>query len=218
MYNGLPYHDRIEAGRVLAQYLRQYRDRSDVIVLALPRGGVPVGYEVANQLHVPLDVLVVRKLGVPGHVELGFGAIASGGVRVLNDGLVREVGLSRMVIEEVTERERQEVLQRERRFRGSRPFPGLQGNTVILVDDGLATGATMLAAARTLRQHNPARLVIAVPVGSSHTCNELRWQVDDIICAATPEPFSAVGQWYENFEQTTDEEVHTLLGRSKHLQ
>ena len=205
------YQDRRDGGRNLARRLWHYRDRPDAIVLALPRGGVPVGYEVATELHVPLDVLVVRKLGVPRHEELAFGAIASGGMRVLNDEVIRELRLPDRIIEVVSQRERNEVERRERQFRGARPLPSLELKTVILVDDGLATGATMLAAARTTRLRNPARVIIGVPVAHPRTCNELRGEADDVICAATPDLFSAVGQWYANFEQTSDEEVQTLL-------
>ena len=211
------YQDRRDGGRNLARRLRHYRDRPDAIVLALPRGGVPVGYEVATELHVPLDVLVVRKLGVPGHEELAFGAVASGGVGVLNDEVIRELRLPDRIIEIVSQRERNEVERRERQFRGARPLPPLKRKTVILVDDGLATGATMLAAARTTRLRNPARIVIGVPVAHPRTCNELRGEADEVICAATPDPFSAVGQWYANFEQTSDEEVQTLLRFSEQV-
>jgi predicted phosphoribosyltransferase len=212
----VPFQDRREGGRALAEMLDSYRGRPDVIVLALPRGGVPVGYEVASALLAPLDVFMVRKLGVPGHEELAFGAIASGGVRVLNDDVVGPLGVPERVIEWASERERGELERRERQYRGERPFPALTGNVVILVDDGLATGATMLAAARAVRQRAPARLVVAVPVAAPQTCEELRREVDEVVCTATPEPFRAVGVWYENFDQTTDEEVQQLLESSRH--
>ena len=208
------FRDRTEAGRVLAERLAEYADRPDVIVLALPRGGVPVGYEVAQALHAPLDVFIVRKLGVPGHEELAMGAVATGGVRVLNEQVVRALGIPDHVIDSVARWELEELARRERVYRGDRPPPDVQGRTVILVDDGLATGSTMLAAVRALRQQRPARIVVAVPIASRDTCELLRDEVDDVICAATPEPFYAVGLWYENFEQTTDEEVRELLARS----
>jgi putative phosphoribosyl transferase len=208
------FRDRTEAGRVLAEQLSAYADRPDVIVLALPRGGVPVGYEVAQALHAPLDVFLVRKLGVPGHEELAMGAVATGGVRVLNEQVVRALHIPEQVIDAVARWELEELARRERLYRGDRPPPEVRGRTVILVDDGLATGATMLAAVRALRQQQPARIVVAVPIASRDTCELLRDEVDDVICAATPDPFYAVGLWYENFEQLTDEEVRELLARA----
>jgi putative phosphoribosyl transferase len=208
------FRDRTEAGRVLAEQLSAYADRPDVIVLALPRGGVPVGYEVAQGLHAPLDVFLVRKLGVPGHEELAMGAVATGGVRVLNEQVVRALHIPEQVIDAVARWELEELARRERLYRGDRPPPDVHGRTVILVDDGLATGATMLAAVRALRQQHPARIVVAVPIASRDTCELLRDEVDDVICAATPDPFYAVGLWYENFEQLTDEEVRELLARA----
>jgi putative phosphoribosyl transferase len=208
------FRDRAEAGRVLAERLREYADRPDVIVLALPRGGVPVGYEVAQALHVPLDVFIVRKLGVPGHEELAMGAVATGGVRVLNEQVVRALHIPEQVIDAVARWELEELARRERLYRGDRPPPDVRGHTVILVDDGLATGSTMLAAVRALRQQQPEQIVIAVPIASRDTCDLLRDEVDDVICAATPDPFYAVGLWYENFEQLTDEEVRELLARA----
>lgn len=205
------FRDRRDAGRHLAERLAAYADRDDVLVLALPRGGVPVAFEVARALRAPLDVFVVRKLGVPGHEELAMGAVASGGVRVLNEDLVRQLEIPAAVIEAVAAREEAELARRERLYRAGRSFPAVQGRTVILVDDGLATGATMRAAVVALRAQRPARIVVAVPVASAETCEELGRSVDDILCAVTPEPFHAVGFWYENFDQTSDEEVRELL-------
>jgi predicted phosphoribosyltransferase len=205
------FRDRREAGRLLATKLSAYANRPDVLVLALPRGGVPVAYEVARALGAPLDVFVVRKLGVPGYEELAMGAVASGGVRVLNHQLVRRLGIPNHLIESVAEQERQELARRERLYRGGRPTPDVRGRTVILVDDGLATGATMHAAVEALRQLQPARIVVAVPTASPETCEEMRAKVDDVICAITPEPFHAVGRWYQDFAQTTDDEVRNLL-------
>ncbi len=207
------FRNRQEAGRLLAEQLTAYANRPDVLVLALPRGGVPVGYEVARALHAPLDVFVVRKLGVPGYEELAMGAVATGGVRVLNEEIVQRLGIPEYVIDAAVAREQQEVARRERLYRGGRPPPEVRGRTVILVDDGLATGATMRAAVMALRQLQPARIVVAVPTASSETCSELKAEVDKVICAMTPEPFLAVGHWYEDFSQTTDEEVRDLLAR-----
>ena len=207
------FRDRREAGRVLAEKLAAYANRPDVLVLALPRGGVPVAYEVARALGTPLDVFVVRKLGVPGYEELAMGAVATGGVRVLNDQLVERLGVPEHIIDAVAARERRELARRERLYRGGRPPPDVRGRTVILVDDGLATGATMHAAIQALRQQNPARIVIAVPTASPETCEEMKARADDVICAITPEPFHAVGRWYQDFSQTTDEEVAALLAR-----
>ncbi|HEX4124168.1 MAG TPA: phosphoribosyltransferase [Tepidisphaeraceae bacterium] len=207
------YLDRLEAGRILAGRLRQYADRPGVLVLALPRGGVPVGLEVARQLNVPLDVFVVRKLGTPGHEELAMGAIASGGVRVENERVIQSLGIDKSAVDEVAERELEEVRRRERYYRDDRPPPKVQGRTVILVDDGLATGSTMAAAAAALRKLGPARLVIAVPVGAPESCAYLRRSADEVVCVQTPEDFTAVGEWYEDFGQTTDEEVRALLNQ-----
>jgi predicted phosphoribosyltransferase len=182
-------------------------------VLAQPRGGVPVAYEVASALDLPLDVFVVRKLGIPGYDELAMGAVATGGVRVLNDQLVTRLGIPERVIEAVAAREQQELARRERLYRGGRPPPDVRGRTVILVDDGLATGATMHAAIAALRQLQPARIVVAVPTASPEICEEIREKVDDVICAITPEALHAVGLWYQDFSQTTDEEVHDLLAQ-----
>ena len=208
------FRNRSEAGRLLAAKLAKYSDKPDVIVLALPRGGVPVGYEVAHALHAPLGVFVVRKLGIPGHEELAMGAVATGGVRVLNDQVVQGLGIPDYVIAAVADWELQEVQRRERLYRGNRPPPDVRGKTVILVDDGLATGSTMLAAVQALRKLGPARIVVAVPVASGDTCQLLEEHVDEVVCAATPEPFYAVGLWYRDFSQTTDEEVRELLERS----
>ena len=209
------YRDRSDAGRVLATQLTAYANRSDVLVLALPRGGVPVAYEVAKALHAPLDVFIVRKLGVPGHEELAMGAIATGGVCVLNEDVVQMLHIPDRVIEAVIAKEQQELERREHLYRDDRPPPDVRDCTIILIDDGLATGATMRAAIKALRQQHPARLVVAVPVAAPPTCEELGAQVDEIICAKTPEPFYGVGYWYEDFSQTTDEEVHALLAQSE---
>ncbi|HEY2854934.1 MAG TPA: phosphoribosyltransferase [Gemmatimonadaceae bacterium] len=209
------FRNRKDAGRRLAAELRLYANRNDVIVLALPRGGVPVGFEVASELDAPLDVFVVRKLGLPWHEELAMGAIASGGVRILDRDLIRVARISDEEIERVTATEEAELERRERRYRGNRALPDLRGKTVILVDDGLATGSTMRAAVAALRQEGPARVVVAVPVAAPETCDAFRDITDDIVCAVTPEPFHAVGLWYDDFSQTTDDEVHDLLERSR---
>jgi len=206
--------DRRVAGRVLAARLAKYAARDDVVVLALPRGGVPVGYEVAAALGVPMDVFLVRKLGTPGHRELAMGAIASGGVRVLNQDVVQWYGISDSAIERIAREEQEELERRERAYRGDRPAPDLTSKILILIDDGLATGSTMRAAAQAVRAHRPSRVVIAVPVGAPQTCAELAAVADEVICARMPEPFSAVGQWYLNFDQTDDDEVRDLLQKS----
>lgn len=208
------YRNRTDAGRRLAAQLREYADRPDVIVLALPRGGVPVAYEVARELHAPLDLFLVRKLGLPGHPELAMGAIASGGVRVVDWDAVRRFGVTDEQLAAVTAAEERELERRERGYRDGRPAPDVTGKTVILVDDGLATGATMAAAAAALKTQRAARLVVAVPVAAPETCDAFRHIVDDIVCGATPQPFYAVGLWYEDFSQTTDEEVRELLARA----
>ena len=210
------FHDRRDAGRRLAAELRPYADRSDVIVLALPRGGVPVGFEIADALHVPLEVFVVRKLGLPGQEELAMGALASGGVRVLDDALIRALHVSDDDVQRVTRWEQAELERREHQYRGSLNFPDLHGKTVILVDDGLATGATMRAAVLAVRKEEPRAVVVAVPVAAAETCNAFRTIADDIVCAKTPEPFIAVGLWYEDFSQTTDDEVRDLLEHARH--
>ena len=211
------YRNRSEAGKYLAAQLPTYTDRSDVLLLALPRGGVPVGFEVAQVLRAPLDIFLVRKLGVPGHEELAMGAVSTGGVRVLNYEVVEYLHIPKSIIDAVARSELRELTRRERAYRGNRPEPDLSGKIVILVDDGLATGSTMRAAAEALRQQNPERIVVAVPVSAPQTCDEYRMGVDEIICAMTPEPFLGVGQWYEDFSQTTDEEVHELLEKARGL-
>ncbi len=205
------FRDRRDAGRKLAQSLSRYRRQPDVIVLALPRGGVPVAFEVARTLEAPLEVFLVRKLGVPGQEELAMGAIASGGVRVLNQDVVHALSIPDEVIDAVADRELRELERRERAYRDQRPAPEVRGRTVILIDDGLATGASVRAAIVALRELKPARLVVAVPTAAPETCAELREMVDDIVCAVTPEPFYGVGFWYEDFSQTSDEEVRALL-------
>lgn len=208
------FQDRHDAGKRLARKLQEYAGQPDLLVLALPRGGVPVAYEVARALDAPLDVFLVRKLGIPGHEELAMGAIASGGVRVLNEQVMRMVEIDEATIARVAAEEQRELERRERAYRGDRPLLDVGGRIVILVDDGLATGSTMRAAALALRQQDPARLVIGVPVAAPETCDAFRDEVDDIVCALTPEPFYAVGLWYEDFSQTTDEEVQILLAKS----
>jgi putative phosphoribosyl transferase len=209
------YRNRIEAGKYLATQLAHYADRDDLLVLALPRGGVPVAFEVAKTLRAPLDIFLVRKLGVPGREELAMGAIATGGVRVLNDDVVEYLRIPSGVIDSVAASELRELERRELAYRGNRPEPEVRGKTVILVDDGLATGSTMRAAVAALRQQSPARIVVAVPVSAPQTCDEYRMGADEIICAITPEPFLGVGQWYRDFSQTTDEEVSDLLEKAR---
>ena len=208
------FPNRTEAGRRLALLLREYANRKDVIVLGIPRGGVPVAFEVARTLKTPLDVLVLRKLGVPGHDELGFGAIASGGIRALNSEIVEALRISPWDIELVTEREAKELKRREHAYRGRRPPLDVRERTVILVDDGIATGSGMRAAINALRQMKPAQIVVAVPVAPASTYDHLRGEVDDLICLATPEPFYGVGQFYYDFSQVSDEEVNELLDRA----
>ncbi len=202
--------DRREAGAVLALRLQSFATQ-DVVVLALPRGGIPVAYEVATALDAPLGVFVVRKLGVPGHRELAMGAIASGGTRVLNDDLIRDLGIPRAAIDAVVVEESVELARREQEYAGGAGMPSVRGRIVILVDDGLATGATMRAAVIAIRAQHPSRVVVAAPVGAWSTCQALRADADEVICLRTPEPFSAVGLWYRTFDQTTDEEVRTLV-------
>ncbi len=209
-----PFSDRDEAGRLLGdEVVRRIGRPAGAIVLALPRGGVPVGYGVARILGAPLDVFVVRKLGVPGHEELAMGAIASGGVRVLNDEVLEYMPLPPSAIEAVAEREERELTRREKEYRGNRPPLDVEGRTVIIVDDGLATGSTMRAAVRALREMGPREIVVAVPVAAPSTCEEFTREVDRMICLRMPEPFEAVGLWYRDFSQTSDEEVHELLDR-----
>lgn len=207
-----PYEDRREAGQLLAGRLKHFKGRTDVVVLALPRGGVPVAHEVARALDVPLDVFLVRKLGVPGHRELAMGAIASGGVRVLNEEVVAMFGLPAGIIDAVAREEQAELERRERAYRDGRAPVALRGRIVVLIDDGLATGSTMKAAVQAVRAHDPARIVVAVPVGSPETCREFADVADEIVCARAPAYFAAVGQWYRDFAQTSDEEVRELLG------
>lgn len=211
----LRFRDRTEAGRLLARRLRRYAGRSDVIVLALPRGGVPVAYEIATALKAPLEVFIVRKLGVPGQEELAMGAIASGGVTVLSEDLIADLGLQREDIAQVTARELIELGRRERVFRGDRPFPSLQGRVVILVDDGIATGATMRAAVRAIRQQRPSCISVAVPVGAPQALEALQDEADELICLLSPDPLLGIGAWYEDFAQLTDEEVIAYLERAR---
>jgi putative phosphoribosyl transferase len=208
------FPNRSEAGRFLATKLSRYSGRDDVIVLGLPRGGVPVAYEVARALRVPLDVFIVRKLGVPGFEELAVGAIASGGVRVLNQEVARALPNAEEIIEAVTRHETAELERREQEYRDGRPSPEIRDKTVILIDDGLATGATMRAAVAALRQRAAAKIIVAVPVGPPDTCREFEGLADEVICASAPEFFQAVGQYYEDFSQTSDEEVRDLLARA----
>ena len=208
------FRDRTEAGRVLAMALTPYAGRLNLLVLALPRGGVPVGFEVARTLRAPLDVMLVRKLGVPGHEELAMGAIASGGIRVISNDIVRMLAIPDRAIATVAAAEEEELERRERAYRDGRPPAQVWGRTVILVDDGLATGATMRAAVAALKAQHPERLVVAVPIGASETCDMLRQEVDDDVCARTPEPFYAVGAWYEDFLPTSDDEVRDLLRKA----
>ena len=209
--NGARFRDRFHAGRQLAAALQPYAGRPNLLVLALPRGGVPVGYEVARALNAPLDVMLVRKLGVPGHEELAMGAIASGGIRILSDDVVKAFGIPERVIASIVAEEEEELGRRELAYRDHRPQPEVKGRTVILVDDGLATGSTMRAAAAALRAQHPERLVVAVPVAPPEICASLRSEVDDVVCARAPEPFFAVGNWYDDFSQISDEEVRELL-------
>jgi putative phosphoribosyl transferase len=209
------FRERADAGGQLLSRLGRYAGRDDVLVLALPRGGMPVGYEIARGLGAPLDVFVVRKLGVPGQEELAMGAIATGGVRVINADVVDALRIPPAVIDRVAAEEARELERRERAYRGDRPEPDVRGKTVILVDDGLATGSTMRAAVAALRAQGPARIVVAVPVGAQSTCEELSREVDEIVCLAMPEPFLAVGRFYDDFSQTTDQEVHDLLAAAR---
>ncbi len=211
------FRNREEAGRKLGDRLASYADREGVIVLGLARGGLPVAFEVARRLKAPMDVFLVRKLGVPGREELAMGAIASGGIRVLNDDVVRALGVSADAIERVAEREREELERRERAYRGDRPSPTLQGRTVILVDDGMATGASMKSAVAAVKQAEPAAVVVAVPTAAPETVNEISEQVDDVVSLMTPRPFMAVGTWYVDFAQTTDRQVTDYLDRAAEM-
>lgn len=210
------FRDRPEAGKLLAEQLTAYANRHDVLVLALPRGGVPVGFEVARALRAPLDVIIVRKLGVPGQEELAMGAIATGGVRILNTDVVQFLDIPDEVINKIAAREQQELERRELLYRGDRPAYEVSGRTVILVDDGIATGATMHAAVAALKQRQPARIIIAVPTAAPSTCDEFAAEVDELVCVIRPEPFIAVGYWYRQFSQTSDEEVRSLLEQANH--
>lgn len=207
------FRDRTQAGQMLARKLSAYANRQDVIVVALPRGGVPVAFEVAKALNVPLDVCIVRKLGVPHHKELAMGAIAAGGVRVLNYDVVSWLGISSKTIDEVAAKELRELQRRDRVYRGECPPLDVRNRTVILIDDGIATGSTMRAAIAILRQQQPQRIIVAVPVAPLETYRELQAEVDEVVCLLTPEPMNAIGLWYENFSQTTDEEVRELLAK-----
>jgi putative phosphoribosyl transferase len=210
------FEDRRDAGRKLAAKLSEYEGRENVLILALPRGGVPVAFEAARRLSQPLDIFLVRKLGVPGREELAMGAIASGGVRVLNkEEVIDPLRIPDAVIDAVAEKERKELERRAEAYRNGRPEPVIEGKTIILIDDGLATGATMRAAAYAIKQQKPAKVVIAVPVSSPETCEEFEREVSEIVCAATPEPFYGVGKWYRDFSQTTDAEVRELLEKSR---
>ncbi len=206
-----PYENRRQAGIELAAHVGHLHGRGDVVVLALPRGGVPVAHEVARALNAPLDIFLVRKLGLPGHAELAMGAIASGGVRVLNEDIVRWFSVPAAVIDDVAREEEAELVRRERDYRAGRPPVELTDRIVLLVDDGLATGATMKAAVQAVRAQRPSRIIVAVPVGSPDTCRELADIADEVVCARTPENFTAVGQWYRDFSETTDQEVRDLL-------
>lgn len=212
---GRPYRDRTHAGQVLASQLTQYAGRDDVVVLGLPRGGVPVAHEVATALDAPLDVLLVRKLGVPGHTELAMGAIGPGGVRVVNPTVVGSLDIPDHVVDEVTREEEAELRRRQEVYRGDREPPAVAGRLVIVVDDGLATGATMRAAVSAVRAMGPARVVVAVPVGARRTCHELEEVADEVVCARMPATFQAVGQWYADFSPTTDAEIRRLLSESR---
>jgi predicted phosphoribosyltransferase len=209
------FRDRREAGRLLAEKLGAYAERPDVLVLALPRGGVPVAYEVAQALRAPLDLFLVRKLGVPGREELAMGAVSTGGVRVLNESVVAGLRIPALVIDTVTAAQQRELAARERVYRGERPPPDVRNRVVLLVDDGLATGATMRAAVAALRQQEPTHIVVAAPIAAPETCAELRAEADEVVCALTPQPFHSVGLWYQDFTQTTDDEVRDLLARAR---
>lgn len=207
----MQFANRQQAGQRLAIALERYRRNPSAIVLGLPRGGVPVAYEIAKHLQIPLDVLIVRKLGVPGHEELAMGAIAGEGILFINQTLIKDLGITESVTKQIADRELHELRRREKVYRGDRPFPSLKNKTVILVDDGIATGASMRSAIRALKTLGPKEIIVAIPVAPANTCRELEKEVDRVICLYQPSPFHAVGQWYEDFTQTTDEEVSTLL-------
>lgn len=209
------FRDRADAGRFLARSLGRYAEREDVLVLGLPRGGVPVAYEVAKAIGAPMDVFIVRKLGLPWHQELAMGAIASGGALLVDSDVVRQFDVSERQIEQVVATEQRELERRERQYRGDRPSVDVRGRTVVLVDDGLATGSSMRVAVAALREEKPERIVVAVPIAPADTCRMLRDEADDVVCALTPEPFYAVGLWYDDFTQTSDDEVHRLLESSR---
>ena len=208
------FNDRTDAGKILSERLSEYANREDVLILALPRGGVPVAFEVAKELNLKMDIFIVRKLGVPGNEELAMGAIASGNIRVLNEDVIRSFRIPQKAIDEATANELGELERRERIYRKNRPVPKISGSTVILIDDGLATGATMRAAVAAVKTKNPAKVIIAVPVAAPDTCSDFGSEVDEVMCVATPEPFYGVGAWYEDFSQTTDKEVCDLLDRA----
>ncbi|MGC1955307.1 MAG: phosphoribosyltransferase [Gammaproteobacteria bacterium] len=211
----LPFDHRVQAGQLLGQALHKYAQRPDVLVLALPRGGVPVGFEIAKAIGAPLDVMMVRKLGAPGREELAMGAIASGGIRILNPDVVAGLGIPEKIIQTVAAKEQQELERRSHAYRGGRVFPEVKEQCLIVVDDGLATGATMRAAVVALRAKAPARIVVAVPVAPPSSVEQIRQEADEVVCLETPEPFFGVGRWYRDFPQTTDQEVKDLLARSR---
>ena len=213
----IQFDDRKEAGKLLATKLTANANKQDVIVLALPRGGVPVGFEIAQELHVPLDVIVVRKLGVPGQEELAMGAIATGGVRILNKDVVQFLNIPNELIDKIAANEQQELERRELLYRGDRPAYDISGRMVILVDDGIATGATMHAAVAAIKQRKPSRIIIAVPTAAPSTCDEFALEVDELVCIIRPEPFISVSYWYKQFSQTSDAEVRRLLERANHV-
>lgn len=211
------FKDRIDAGEQLAEELTEYKHKKDVIVLGLPRGGIPVAYKVAEELDAPLDVFIVRKLGVPGHKELAMGAIASGDIRVLNERIVNSLGISNKSIASVAAQEERELERRQNEYRGDRPMPELSDKIILLIDDGIATGATMRAAIEAINSKNPKKLVVAVPTAAHDTCESLKEKVDKLICLKTPQPFFGVGRWYQHFGQTTDEEVKKFLDKSENV-
>jgi putative phosphoribosyl transferase len=210
------FQDRYEAGQALAAKLEHHAGDPDVVVLALPRGGVPVGYEVSQALNAPLDIFLVRKIGVPGYEELAMGAVASGGVKIFNHEVLQRLGISERILDGIVREKERELEQQEKAYRGERPPTQIEGRTVILVDDGLATGASMRAAVQAVKKKSAKSVIVAVPVGSADTCNQLQSEVDEVICGMTPEPFYAVGAWYSDFMQVTDEEVRELLDRAAH--